>query len=169
MKLRSANRRDAASIAALHAASWRAAYRGLVPERRLGAGLENDREWRWRVALAGMTARDVVLVAEDGERLLGFIAVWADRRRPALIDNLHVAPDRRGKRIGEELLRTAARGLRARRVKRAFLWAFVANLSAIRFYKRLGGLADRRSFREFPPATPACQRMTWLRLDLLCR
>lgn len=116
-----------------------------------------------------MTARDVVLVAEDGEQFLGFIAVWTDHRGPALIDNLHVAPDRRGKRIGEKLLRAAARRLRARRIRRAFLWAFVANLSAIRFYTRLGGLADRRSFREFPPATPACQRMTWRRLDPLCR
>lgn len=168
MKLRTATRRDAAGIAALHTASWRSAYRGLVPERRLGAGLENDRRWRWRVLLATMTARDVVLVADEGEQLVGFIAIWTDRSAPALIDNLHVAPELRGKGIGELLLRAAARGLRARKIKRTFLWAFVANGPALRFYKRLGGLADRRSFREFPPATPPCQRVVWRRLDQLC-
>ncbi|MBM3537519.1 MAG: GNAT family N-acetyltransferase [Alphaproteobacteria bacterium] len=169
MKIRAARRRDAASIAILHAASWRSAYRGLVPERRLGVGLDDDRRRRWRVLLAAMTARDVVLVADDGRRLLGFIAVWSDRIAPALIDNLHVMPDSRGQGIGERLLRAAARRLRARRIKRAFLWAFVANQAAVRFYERLGGLADRRSFKQFPPATPPCQRLVWLRLDPLCR
>ncbi len=160
---------DAEEIAALHAASWRAAYQGLLPGRRLGPALDNDRRRRWRVALAKTRPRDVVLVADDGQRLLGFIAVWAARGAPALIDNLHVLPDWRGRRIGEHLMREAARRLRARGIRQALLWAFVANRSAIRFYERLGGVADRRSFKEFPPATPPCQRLVWLRLDRLCR
>jgi ribosomal protein S18 acetylase RimI-like enzyme len=158
---------DAEAIAALHAASWRNAYRGLLPDRRLGPALEDDRRRRWRVAMAKARSRDVVLVADDGERLLGFIAIWVAGAAPALIDNLHVLPALRGQRVGERLLRAAARRLRAQRIRRTFLWAFVANRPAIRFYKRLGGIADRRSFKKFPPATAPCQRLVWHHLDRL--
>jgi ribosomal protein S18 acetylase RimI-like enzyme len=167
--IRPAGVADAEAIAALHAESWRAAYRGLLPDRRLGSALDHDRRRRWRVALAKARPRDVVLVADGGQQLLGFVAVWAARKVPALVDNLHVLPSLRGQRIGEHLLRAAARRLRAHGIPRAFLWAFVANRSAIRFYKRLGGVAERRSFKEFPPATAPCQRLVWLRLDRLCR
>lgn len=167
--VRPASHADAEAIASLHTTSWRDAYRGLVPKRRLGPGLDNERRRRWRLALARARPRDVVLIAEDGERPLGFIAVWADVAAPALIDNLHVLPGQRGRRIGEALIREAGRRLRARRIRRAVLWAFVANRAAIRFYRRLGGVADRRSFKEFPPAASLCQRLVWLRLDRLCR
>lgn len=168
-RVRRAGIADAEAIAGLHAASWRTAYRGLVPDRRLARGLDGDRRRHWRAALAKARPRDVVLVAEDGERLLGFVAIWASGRSSGLIDNLHVLPALRGQRIGEQLLRAAARRLRSLRIRQAFLWAFVANDPAIRFYRRLGAHGDRRSFSEFPPATPPCQRLVWQRLDLLCR
>jgi ribosomal protein S18 acetylase RimI-like enzyme len=167
MRVRKAQRRDAAAIATLHAASWRAAYRGLLPPRRLGPALDGNRQRHWRTTLARARPRDVVLVAADKGQMLGFIAVWAGRS--AYIDNLHVEPGLRGRRIGEALMRKAARLLVLRGVRQASLWAFVANRPAIRFYIRLGGLPDRRSFREFPPATAPCQRLTWRRLERLAR
>jgi ribosomal protein S18 acetylase RimI-like enzyme len=166
MRIRKAHRRDAAAIATLHAASWRSAYRGLLPARRLGPELDRNRQRHWRTALATARPRDVVLLAEAENRTLGFIAVWVTARS-AYIDNLHVEPGARGRRIGEALMREAARRLVARGVRQAALWAFVANRPAIGFYNRLGGEANRRSFREFPPATAPCQRLTWRRLEAL--
>ena len=38
---------DAAAIAALHAESWRSAYRGLIPDDDLGNGLDDERRKFW--------------------------------------------------------------------------------------------------------------------------
>jgi hypothetical protein len=75
MKLRRACRRDAAGIAALRAASWRSAYRNVMPTRRLGPGLDGDRRRHRQTTMAKTKPRDVVLVADDGRQLVGFIAV----------------------------------------------------------------------------------------------
>ncbi len=75
-------------------------------------------------------SRDVVLVADDGKRLLGFIAVWVGTGQ-AYIDNLHIQPALRGQGIGEQLMRAAARRLVRIGHRQADLWAFVANTAAL--------------------------------------
>jgi ribosomal protein S18 acetylase RimI-like enzyme len=165
-RLRRAHRRDASAIAALHAASWRSAYRDVLPARRLGPPLDDDRRRRWRSMLARARARDVVLVADDGERLLGFIAVWVDARG-AYIDNLHVDPARRGNGIGAALLRKAARHLVRTGTRQAVLWVYVANTEAVRFYERQGGVATRRAFDRFLRSQQPCHNMVWRRLERL--
>lgn len=159
---------DAEAIAALHAASWRAAYRTIVPARRLDAALDRDRRRHWRATLARRRPRDVVLLAEAAGRVLGFVAVWHGAGG-AFVDNLHIQPELRGKRIGERLLRDVARVQRSRGARRMFLWAFVANRSAIRFYCRLGGATRGRSFTKSHLCRAPCARLVWYRLDRLCR
>ncbi len=166
MKLRPATRRDAAGIATLHAASWRSASRDVLPARRLGPALDDDRRRRWRTMLARARPRDVVLVADDGAKLLGFIAVWARPRR-AYIDNLHVDPARRGQGIGEQLMREAARRLARTGQRETYLWVYMANQAAIRFYARLGGRPDGRAFDRFLRSQAPCQRMAWRRFERL--
>src|SRR5260370_5433774 len=95
--------RDA--IAALQAASWRWAYRGILKETALGPGLDAERRAHWRTRFAAMDPQDTVLIA-DG---LGFIAAWAkgDPGFGAYINNLHVHPDRRRAGPGRRSLGTA--------------------------------------------------------------
>src|SRR5260370_12214475 len=94
--IRAATIADADAIAAVHAASWRSAYRGILKETTLGPGLDAERRAHWRTRFAAMDPQDTVLIA-DG---LGFIAAWAkgDPGFGAYINNLHVHPDRRGAR-----------------------------------------------------------------------
>ena len=44
---------DAAAIARVHAASWQAAYRGIVDDDRLDRMSVDEREQRWRERLTG--------------------------------------------------------------------------------------------------------------------
>ena len=45
---------DADAIAALHAASWRSAYRGIFKDSTLGPSLDGERRTHWR-ELAAMS------------------------------------------------------------------------------------------------------------------
>ena len=65
---------DADAIAALHAASWRSAYRGIFKDGTLGPALDAERRTHWSNRRATMIADDTVLIAGD----VGFIAVWAE-------------------------------------------------------------------------------------------
>lgn len=97
--IRTAGPGDAAAIAALHARSWRAAYRGILPDTYLDGPLLADRTVYWQAALALSDPGLVVLVLEGTPGMAGFAAA----RIPdpdgygACIDNLHLAPNYAGK------------------------------------------------------------------------
>lgn len=100
--IRPATVADAAAIAALHAVSWRSAYRGIFKESTLGPTLDGERRAHWGGKLAALVPDDTVLIAGD----LGFIVVWAkgDPGFGASIDNLHIRPERRSGGLGRRLL-----------------------------------------------------------------
>ena len=105
----------------------------------LGDPLEREFTRFW--GAIDIRTEDVVMVAEE-DRLLGFIAVWC---RPApYIDNLHVLPSFRSKKIGTHLLTSAVLDLLTQGHKTAYLWVFETNEKAIRFYERLGGVRMER-------------------------
>ena len=144
--IRPATVADADAIAALHAASWRSAYRGIFKDEHA----RPVARWRASGALAGklgaMAPNDTVLIAGD----VGFIAVWAkgDPGFGAYIDNLHVRPDRRSGGLGRRLLGAAMQRVAARGERRAYLWVFDDNTRAIDFYRRLGGEIVERGLDE---------------------
>ncbi len=150
---------DADSLAALHAASWRSVYRGILSDETLGAGLDAERRDHWRARLVKTTDRDVVLMV-DG---VAFIAVWAegDPGFGAYIDNLHVHPEHRSGGIGRRLLGRAAQLVAERGQQRAYLWVFDANLRAIAFYCSLGGEVTEHGFDTIDGAQVAHSRIVW--------
>lgn len=141
--LRDAGAADAAAIAALHTASWRATYRGVLDDAYLDGALAEEHAARWAHKLAAPTPDDVVLLAETAAEAapIGFIAVWPDPRlaRGGFIDNLHAAPAHRGHGVGAALFRAAADRLLAAGRRQAWLTVFPDNHGAVRFYERLGG------------------------------
>ncbi len=157
--IRPASAADADAIAALHAASWRSAYRGIFNERTLGPALDGERRTHWRGKLAAMSADDTVLIAGD----VGFIAVWAegDPGFGAYIDNLHVHPKRRSAGLGRRLLGEAMRRVATRGEPDAYLWVFDDNVRAIDFYRRLGGKIVEGGFDEIDGAQVAHSRIVW--------
>lgn len=157
--IRPATLADADAIAALHAASWRSAYRAIFKPSTLGPTLDGERRTHWSGKLAAMAAHDTVLIADD----MGFIAVWAegDLGFGAYIDNLHVHPERRSAGLGRRLLGEAMRRVAMRGETAAYLWVFDDNPRAIEFYRRLGGEIVEGGFDEIDGKRVAHSRIVW--------
>ena len=151
MRLRPAVRADAPAIADLHVASWRAAYRGIYSDQFLDQEAPAERLGFWTGILAGDAFR-IALVAEEAGTIIGICLALKDEEHgfDALIETLHVAPDRRGGRLGAVLLCTVVSDLIAAGCKTAFLWVFQNNHPARRFYERLGAeVQDAGTFEVY--------------------
>lgn len=157
-RIRDATAADAAKIARLQIASWRAAYRGILPDAYLDGPIEAERHAHWQQALAGRRAGDLTLILDDppfegpgGVIPAGFLAarIPGGEGFGAYIDNLHVRPDLRGRRLGSVLLAAGAERMMLAGAADAFLWLFDGNDAAGRFYQRLGGTIADRGFDDF--------------------
>lgn len=140
-RLRAARTEDAASIAALHADSWRRHYRGAFADAYLDGDVPADRLSVWESRLADRT-NSVTIVAEDDAGLVGFVHTVLDEdvRWGSLVDNLHVTHGRQRTGIGATLLTCAAEETIARAASRAMhLWVLEQNVAAQRFYLAMGG------------------------------
>jgi GNAT superfamily N-acetyltransferase len=134
---------DVASIAALHAASWRSAYRGLLPDTFLDNDVEQDRRDLWEHRFRpGAAQRPLILKAMEPTALAGFACAFLDDdpKWGTLLDNLHVRPDVTSRGIGRMLLAAVLDHVRKNAVKKDLhLWVFAGNHRARRFYEREGG------------------------------
>jgi len=153
---RAATAADAAAIAAIHTASWRDAYATILDPTYLAGPVEADRLALWTSRLE--TPPDGMLleaaVEADG-RVVGFICAHrnADPTWGSWVDNLHVVPEMRGRKIGEALLARATRRLAAQEPDGGlFLWVFQANTAGLRFYERLGGRVVETAASRIPAA-----------------
>lgn len=132
---------DQAAIAAIHAESWRASYRGILRDEFLDAGVFDDRKALWRQRLEHPVTGQYVEIAMAEGNPVGFICVFADDdpRYGAKIDNVHVVPSHLGRGIGSALISHAFDWLAARQQKRGvYLWVYQQNAAARRLYQRLG-------------------------------
>jgi ribosomal protein S18 acetylase RimI-like enzyme len=148
--VRPASAADAEAIARVEVATWRTAYRGIVPDPVLdGLALAAETAlWRERlrdqdvvrVSVAELdeppASRRVVGYATEGpargDDEAGLGEVWA----------IYVDPDAQGREVGRALLDAALRGLAARGCGQAILWVFEANAAARGFYEHLGWTPD---------------------------
>lgn len=140
--IRGAEPADAGAVAALHTASWRVAYRGILPDDYLDGALAGEHAAHWAEKLATLEADAFVLLAMDAEGLAGFAAVWPDPELAdgAFIDNLHARPDGRRRGVGRALMGAAAARLQALGRRQVWLTVYPENTPAVRFYERMGGV-----------------------------
>ena len=122
---------DAAGIAAVQVAAWRATYPGLIPEALLAQMTLARQVPRWRAMLSEGTD-GAHHVTELAGRIAGFVSTGAPRDDTlgglgarGEIRALHVHP--------------AAAGLAARGMAPFGLWVIAGNDRAAAFYRRLGG------------------------------
>lgn len=139
--IRGAGSEDARAIAAVHVASWRHAYRGLLPRDFLDRSSVEDRERSWRRTFTEPGYG--VVVAEEAGRLVGFASFGPSRDRGAPdgtgeIPAIYVAPEVLGTGVGRQLFEAAVGKLREGGFARATLWVLEANDRARRFYERAG-------------------------------
>ncbi len=145
---------DAENLARVRIASWRGAYRGIVPDAVLDGlrARRRDRAWRDRLSTPGRpgfasprgprrrrwrASSPRVRAAHDGEAGLG--EIWA----------IYVDPAAQGRGVGRALMAAAVRGLAVRGFGEAVLWVFEANVAARAFYEHLGWTPDGAA-KAFP-------------------
>ena len=164
---------DVRTLANIHTASWRDAYRGLLSDDYLDFLAAADRLAVWTARMAERSPAHYGFIAEVGDTPVGFVFLHgaADAIWGTLIDNLHVLPSFKGQSIGRLLMDIAARETMHRHSGDGmFLWVFEENHQARRFYAKLGGQDVERVLVDVPGGgkRPAC-RVAWKSpADLLC-
>ena len=145
VSIRDARVDDAVAIGAIHVATWRSTYRGMVPDRVLERLSESSRAEQWRARLERPPDHSRVLVAEVEGRVVGFVACGpepgTDRGE---VYAVYVEPQRQGIGAGRGLLERAVAHLESAGFAHAVLWVLAANAPARAFYERLGWQPDGR-------------------------
>lgn len=160
---------DATAIAAIHIESWRKVYRGILPDSFLDHKVMDERRRYWDAALSNPRDGRFTLAAIRGGTVRGFISVarGGEAGYDAVIENLHVMPGQRGAGLGRKLIRRAVTRLIDEGASSVALTVYDANKAAIRFYKRLGGIADGGGIDPFAGADMPDTRYGWRDLPAL--
>ena len=129
-RIRRAGSDDAAAVAGVHVASWRVAYRGIMPDDVIARMDLPTRTARWAKAIADPAWP--VFLLEEGNEVVAFCHITT----PVELD----------------LDSHATAELARRRLAECTLWVLEENAPARRFYERLGMRPDggRRTY----PGTP---------------
>src|SRR2546422_400592 len=105
LHIRLADDNDAAGIAAVHVASWEAAYRGLMPDHVLDALDVNERTQQWRRRLRH--ADRPTFVGDAGGAVRGFCNLHPAGEGEMEIKALYVHPDAWRQGLGRRLCERA--------------------------------------------------------------
>lgn len=149
MIVRAGRPADADALAELHVDSWRAAYRGLVPDSHLAKLDCARRADRFRKSLGA--GSEETYVVEEGGAILGFATIGECRdddlahHAVGEIWGIYVAPKHWRKGVGRELCRHGENLLVSRGCRLITLWVLRDNRQARSFYERMGFSADGES------------------------
>ena len=167
--LRDAVPGDADAVAAVHVASWQAAYRHLLPAPLLEGLSVDDRARWWRRLLEAPRGDHVVVAAHDGT-LRGFVHVGLgppDAPGRGELVTLYVAPGQWGAGLGRRLHDTGLDRLVGEGCPEARVWMLSTNERARRFYVRQGWhRTEEVRIQQFGTATVVDHRLA---IDLTVR
>jgi len=150
---------DAPLIAQVRIDSWRATYRGLIPDAYLDGMKVEDSTRMWTRVLGAASDAACTFVAEVEGELVGFAAgiTLAERKLDfdAELTALYVLPSAQRAGIGRRLLTEVAATLGAAGAPNLLLWVLAQNKKARDFYVHL----DAHLLAE--------QTFKWDELDLI--
>lgn len=138
---RPAEAADAFGIAAIHDASWRQAYTGLIPHKSLDTMIRRrDPKW-WARAIRNSTR---VLVMETDNQLVGYATIGPNRvsalSQEGEVYELYLMPEYQGVGIGKNLFLAAREQLVRLGFKGCVVWVLEENDPAMQFYRNAGGI-----------------------------
>lgn len=167
--VRPARPSDAAELARIQVASWRAGYSGLVPvpvlEEITSPAAEDRWRTQWHAAISSPpTSRHRVLVAvEGGERAVAGFTSFGPATDPdrwpatdAELYELHVDPDRTGRGHGSRLLNALADAVAEDGFQTLCAWALESD-EALREFLGSAGWQPDGARRELDMGTPVPQ------------
>jgi GNAT superfamily N-acetyltransferase len=138
---------DAVAIERVRIASWRWAYRDIVPEALLETLDENERTGAWAEHLGANEPGSETLVVEEDGRVVGFCGFGPSRDEdtaPATgqVMTIYLVKEAAGRGIGRALFTRANERLRELGYEAATLWTLEANEPTRRFYEAAGWFWD---------------------------
>lgn len=147
IEIRRARESDARSIAHVHVATWRVAYRAQIPSEVLDSLSVDTREAFWSDELRALAPDRRPWLAIAGNGVAGFVSAGRSRDGDAQpttgeIYAIYVLPDCWQRGLGRQLLDHAERDLGEVGCGEATLWVLAENRRARSFYEALGWRAD---------------------------
>jgi ribosomal protein S18 acetylase RimI-like enzyme len=142
MQVRQATIADAQRIAQVHVETWRAAYRGQMPDVILDNLDVKKRATFWENHLACQPHG--TLVVESEKAIIGFCDLVPSRDKDSNphevgeIAAIYVQPEFWRKGAGGALCRFALRAARLQKYLSVTLWVLASNAAARRFYGAMG-------------------------------
>ena len=146
--VRRAEPQDAPAVARVHTASWRQAYRGLLPQEYLDALSVDAWTKTWAKAFSQLPCQAPTnLVAELDGQIIGFARVGPNRdddtdTATCELWGLYLDPAHWGAGHGHTLHTEALDAARASEAATAILWVLTTNQRARHFYESHGWAAD---------------------------
>ena len=142
MAVREATPDDVPAIARVHVDTWRATYRGIVPDSFLDGLTYEGRELLWTAALGPGSPTRLFVGEDDAGRVFGFAAGGPERGGDpdyrGELYALYIAAAAQGRGLGRQLVQAVAGRLADEGMTALLLWVLAEN-PARGFYERLGG------------------------------
>ncbi len=131
---------DAFGISAVHDASWRHAYTGLIPHKALDTMIRRrDPKW-WSRAIRNSTR---IIVLETQGRVVGYATLGPNRvsalPQQGEVYELYLLPEFQGVGLGKKLFLAARAELIHIGMRGVVVWALEDNDTANQFYRNAGG------------------------------
>lgn len=166
MHIATATLDDARAVAQIHVASWRAAYRDILPANLLDSLSVEQRETMWRDCIISGTPE--LLVAKAQGDIVGWVAFGSSRDEGAPSDGaelwaMYVAPASWATGVGRALWLRAGQRMLEQRFTTVSLWVLAENTRATKFYRAAGFSLDASSVKEIERGGRLVQEVRYAR------
>lgn len=148
-RIRYASVEDAAVLGKIHSASWKKAYKNIIPDDILNNITPEKRTLDFKKALSKGFEEDALIFNED-HLPLGLICFGKSRDKDldsshGEIWGIYLLPEYWNQGVGSKLIHWGISELRRRNYKKAVLWVLEDNIIGRRFYEKNGFIFDGTS------------------------
>lgn len=156
LEIHAAKPADAAVCVRIQTASWRAAFKGIIPDAELERAADEGRANKmYEKVLAREDMRGLILSVDGAPRCIAF---WGasrdgDTAGQAELICIHSLPDNWRRGYGTLMMSRVLEDMRAAGYASAMLWVFAANARARGFYEKCGWTMTGRKRRELGAET----------------